>query len=208
MDGADYLRKLKVGEQAAGLAPTSQSLVVAAPPANEKPVVREKRASPRYACRGSARFRQLDSEVQSWGTFTDVSLHGCYVEVTATFPVGTRLSLSLELNGQRVSMMGEVRVSYPFLGIGIAFREMSEENRQRLAEMMRAVALAIRVAASERERSATDSKPGGNESRDTPDPRRALEALVEFFDQRSLLSREEFYRLLRDSQLHPQTTPR
>ena len=56
--------------------------------------------------------------MRTWGTFTDLSIRGCYIEMTATFPVGARVDLSLELNGIRAETQGEVRVSYPFLGMG------------------------------------------------------------------------------------------
>ena len=62
---------------------------------------------------------------RSWGTLTDLSISGCYIELKATFPVGAILDLDLELNGVRAQVKGEVRVSYPFLGMGVAFREMT-----------------------------------------------------------------------------------
>jgi hypothetical protein len=59
--------------------------------------------------------------------------------MTATFPVGTVVYLGLELKGIRAQVKGEVRVLYPFLGMGIAFREVSEENRARVREMVASV---------------------------------------------------------------------
>jgi hypothetical protein len=69
------------------------------------------------------------SDVHTWGTVTDISQNGCYVELMATFPVGAIVDLQLELNEIRAHVKGEVRVSYPCLGMGIAFREISDENR-------------------------------------------------------------------------------
>jgi PilZ domain len=198
-DGAEYLRKLKqsdVGQSTPAVPPAHEltlPISVAQPPSGP-----ERRKSPRYACHGSAKFSQKGSEVHSWGSFTDISLHGCYIEVTATFPLGSRLWISLELGGLRAEMEGEVRVSYPFLGMGIAFREISEENRRRLGEMVRSLAYGIppRPASSEKEQ--PDVRP---KAQKTPsDARRALEALVDFFETRQLLTREEFYRVLRDNQ--------
>lgn len=105
--GADYLRRLKQ-DQAGGLA-TSAEPVIALPlaPAVEP----ERRRSPRYKCEGSAEFRVGGTNVRTWGTFTDLSLNGCYVEMTATFPVGAMVDLGLELNGLRAEVRGEVRVS-------------------------------------------------------------------------------------------------
>ena len=44
--------------------------------------------------------------------------------------------MKLEANGVRVETKGNVRVSYPYLGMGIAFAEMSEENRGPLRELL------------------------------------------------------------------------
>jgi len=57
----------------------------------------------------------------------------------ATFPVGAIVDLQLELNGMRAHVKGEVRLSYPRLGIGIALREVSDETGVRLLQMLRAV---------------------------------------------------------------------
>src|SRR5579863_8839946 len=56
----------------------------------------EKRRSPRYRCQGSAQIRESESGVSTWAAFTDISLHGCYVEAAGTYPMGSMLSLSIE----------------------------------------------------------------------------------------------------------------
>lgn len=89
----------------------------------------ERRRNPRYKCEGSATFGVPGSTVRTWGTFTDLSVSGCYVELKATFPLGAIIDLELELNGVRTQVSGEVRISYPFLGMGGAFRDMTKENR-------------------------------------------------------------------------------
>src|SRR5437899_2797159 len=53
----------------------------------------EKRRSERYKCEGSVEIQEDGCDVRTWATFTDVSLHGCYVETHATYPVGTPLHL-------------------------------------------------------------------------------------------------------------------
>jgi hypothetical protein len=55
------------------------------------------------------------------------------------------VDLSLELNGLRAETQGEVRVSYPFLGMGIAFRETTEENQARLQAMVRSLLSTARI---------------------------------------------------------------
>jgi hypothetical protein len=104
--GADYLRRLKRDQEQ-----QPQTYVEAAPaPAPAEPEKQERRRNPRYKCEGSATFRVRGGNMRSWGTFTDLSISGCYVELKATFPLGALLDLELELNGVRAQVKGEVRV--------------------------------------------------------------------------------------------------
>lgn len=192
--GADYLRRLK---QDQGTSLTQPPEVIAAEPEPSAPAV-ERRRTPRYKCAGSAEFRVGDSNVRTWGAFKDVSLNGCYVEMTATFPVGALVDLGLELNGLRVEVKGEVRVSYPFLGIGIVFREMTDENRARLQQMVRSLMPAVRLGVA-------GTSPGATAAAATnlpmvANPAAALRAVAEFFESRQLLTKEEFLQLLRKVQ--------
>ncbi len=78
-------------------------------------------------------MRELTCDVHTWATFTDISLHGCYVEAQATYPVGIVLQMKLAANGVKVEVTGNVRVSYPYLGMGIAFVNMTNEMRHACA---------------------------------------------------------------------------
>ena len=60
---------------------------------------RKSGAVPVTKCEGSAEVREDGCDVRTWATFTDVSVHGCYVEAQATYPAGTILHLKLEVKG-------------------------------------------------------------------------------------------------------------
>jgi PilZ domain len=159
----------------------------------------DKRRSPRYRCQGSAHIREIASGVALWTTFTDISLHGCYVEATTTYPVGMMLGLKLEANGYRVEASGEVRVSYPNLGMGISFGQMSEEDREHLRELVRSISrpsviLGSRVVARPSSTTQADTLPG------MANPAATLKAILNFFEDRHMMGREEFLRILRKSQ--------
>ena len=204
--GADYLRRLKQTEERPELVQGALNVplreevpVVAQPWRSEASSTQERRRSPRYKCEGSAQFRTEGSDVKTWGSFTDLSLNGCYVEMTATFPVGGMVDLLLELNGIRVNVRGEVRVSYPCLGMGIAFREMSAEDRARLLAMVQSVsAAAIPVRKSLEEQAATASSSVGLPV--ITNASAAVQALAQYFEGHIALSKEEFVRILRKSQ--------
>ena len=159
----------------------------------------EKRRSPRYKCEASVEICPDSSESRTWATCTDVSMHGCYVEATATHPVGTNLHVKLQANNFQVQSKGCVRVNYPCLGMGIAFIEMSQENRSRLRELLRAISRPSVILGT-----LAPSVPAGSPSASTSlpsDPGAALRALAEFFESRQLLMRDEFLRILRKSQV-------
>lgn len=84
-------------------------------------------------------MRQDGSDLRTWATFTDINLNGCYVGAAASYPVGTRLQVKLEAKGVKVEAQGIVRISYPHLGMGIAFTEIFADDRSRLLELLRSV---------------------------------------------------------------------
>ena len=159
----------------------------------------EKRRSPRFKCEGSAEMCEAGHDVRTWATFSDVSLHGCYVEAQATYPAGTILHMKLEANGVRLETQGNVRVSYPYLGMGIAFVEMSDENQSRLRELLATITRPTVIMGP----GIASSLPAGGPLTALPaitNPQTALDALAEFFASRQMLMREDFLRILRQSQ--------
>jgi hypothetical protein len=159
----------------------------------------EKRRSPRFKCEGSAELREDGCDVRTWATFSDISLHGCYVEAQATYPTGTLLQMKLEANGVRVETAGNVRVSYPYLGMGIAFAEMSEENVSRLRGLLATISRSTVIVGPGLASSLPASGPLA-EIAPVANPTAALQALTEFFESRQMLMRDDFLRIVRQSQ--------
>ena len=208
-EGVAYLRSLKQSAQTAVsaaaapakeiLPPVSDAGNLPASPAGDSFKGAEKRRSPRYKCEGSAEVREDGCDVRTWATFTDVSVHGCYVEAQATYPAGTILHLKLEVNGIRVETKGTVRVNYPYLGMGIAFTEVSEETTTQLRRLVGTLAHPCVVMGP----GIASSLPAARPLEGIPlitDPAAALQALVEFFETRQMLMREDFLRLVKKSQ--------
>jgi hypothetical protein len=209
-EGVAYLRALKqtsspYSSSAAAPASTARTAEKASalgPPAADSSGQfkgSEKRRSPRYHCEGSVQIREEGCDVHTWASFTDISLNGCYVEAQATYPVGAILHLKLDANGERVETKGSVRVSYPYLGMGIAFLEMSDENRLRLRALLATVArpflaMGPGIASSLPAIAPLEALPP------IADPVAALKALTKFFESRQMLMREDFVRVVRKSQ--------
>jgi hypothetical protein len=127
-------------------------------------------------------------------------VHGCYIEMTATFPVGAIVDLALTLNNLQARVTGEVRVSYPFLGIGVAFRDVSPETQRALVAMTQSLCTPLLV---QKPPAAFSNVPLSNVP--TPvivSPMTALQALVDFFEAHTTLTRDEFLQLIRASRTH------
>jgi hypothetical protein len=140
--GTSYLRQLRM-RTAEALGVPLQTTATTLP----APLMRERRATPRYEYTGSVEVRPEDSGVRLWGALKDISLNGCYVEMTTTFPVNTKMYIALEAGGIRVVGEAMVRASYPSLGMGMSFTVLAPTQRLRLKEIL---AVAAEKRASER----------------------------------------------------------
>ena len=158
-----------------------------------------KRRGPRYKCEGSVEIREEGCDVRTWATFTDISLNGCYVEAQATYPVGTILNIKLDANGIRVETRGNVRVNYPYLGMGIAFVAMTDENVQHLRQMLGIISQGPSIPGP---RIPSNLSPGSSLGAmpEIIDPAAAIREVIDFFESRQILMQEDFLRLLRKSQ--------
>jgi hypothetical protein len=146
-------------------------------------------------------FRTEGNDIRTWATLTDISRTGCYVEMQATSPPDTAVDMVIEVMGIQLRVKGTVRVTYPFLGMGIAFTDISAEDRARLEEVL------LRLAGSSGPLLAPAPAPKPAEPAAFPsqiltisDPGAALNALVQYFQSNGLLSRDEFLELIRKSQ--------
>ena len=192
--GANYLRQLKGGleQRPAGepSAPEAGKLAAAMATLGLK----ERRQSPRLRCSGSVEFRVEGDETQTWGTLTDISLHGCYVEMTNTYPVDTRVELVMKSCGLRIQAAGNVRASYPGLGMGICLTRIDPLQKLQLIQLLSKLtghtSIAIPEPAIEVRQQEEKNLKNVIES---ADPRPVLDEIAEFFRKNHLLSRDEFH---------------
>jgi hypothetical protein len=214
-EGIAYLMALKRSGAPAGAEAPAPELnpggqvtwggIVGSPSPQTQSPGTEKRRSPRYKCEGKTELREEGCEVRTWAAFTDISMHGCYVEAQATYPAGTVLDMKLEANGFKVEAKGNVRVVYPYLGMGIAFVDMSDEARTHLRELIGSISQSSVIIGPGIASTLSATSPLGAVPQ-ISDPEAAIRMLVEFFENRQMLTREDFLRVLRTSQ-SSKTTP-
>jgi PilZ domain len=205
-EGADYLSSLKrSGSPQAASAATAHApeplpggtQVDEVPPSSKASAASaEKRKSPRYRCKGSARLQERGSAVATWATFADISMFGCYVEAASPLRVGTVLGLKLEINGFRVEATGEVRAAYPNLGMGISFIKISEKDREQLRALVASISRqSATLSAQGATRPLTILQSDALSA--AANPSAALQAMRSFFENRHVMGRDEFLRILR-----------
>ena len=146
----------------------------------------ERRCAPRYRCAGDVELINPGSGITLPGSLSDISVGGCYVEMMTPVPSGKEVELRLATKGVTLKARGVVRASHPAIGMGIQFTEMSDEDRQRLDQLI--VQLAGEVPAEK--------------ATSTPLPMHALdnklvlETLVQLLQSKGVLTREEFLQAL------------
>ncbi len=67
---------------------------------------------------------------------TDLSLGGCYLEISSPFPVSTRVTLSMRAAGVELRSEGVVRVMHPEKGMGVEFTQTTTEHRALLEKFL------------------------------------------------------------------------
>jgi hypothetical protein len=108
-------------------------------PAATAPLPGEKRWHSRLECAGSAAVQSRGSQFPVKGLIKDVSQGGIYVEVTTPLAVKSKVSLTMSIEGIAFEATGVVRTSYPMVGMGISFQEISQENVQKLNQVLEKV---------------------------------------------------------------------
>jgi hypothetical protein len=202
-EGAAYLSRLKQSGSTQGAAtataPALKTHSSKVPPETATNAVNtrpEKRSSPRYKCKGSARMIGTGGIVSTWATLADISVHGCYIETPSPNHVGDFVGLKLEANGFQIQATGEVRTAYPGVGMGVFFTRMSEPDRARLRELVKSISQPSVILGAAR----TPAAPSPDALRAASNPDAVLQALLNFFKDRHVMGREEFLSILRKNQ--------
>ena len=60
---------------------------------------------------------------------TDLSLGGCYLEISSPFPAASRVSLSMRAGTAEIRAQGVVRIMHPDKGMGVEFTQATPEHR-------------------------------------------------------------------------------
>ncbi len=134
---------------------------------------------------------------------TDLSLGGCYLEISSPFPVGSRLTLSMRAAGAELRVQGVVRIMHQDRGMGVEFTQNTTEHRaavERFLSVLTTNRTLLPELFVQPEGLETDTRRPGPTSADTEDP------LLQLF-YGELLSVEAFHDALRKQRAILPTVP-
>jgi hypothetical protein len=95
-----------------------------------------RRRMPRYAVRGGGEIRQPGMKTVVWGSMTDISRTGCYLETLTTLPRNAKCELMLNVEGTEIRAGAEVRVSHPSMGMGLQFNDVDPTEQKKLDDLL------------------------------------------------------------------------
>lgn len=93
------------------------------------------RRTPRFPFSAPAEIATSGPTVET--QVTELSAYGCYLESTAPFPSGTRVTIRISAGGQCFEAKASVLYSQPNLGMGIVFRDVKPQSQAILHEWLR-----------------------------------------------------------------------
>jgi hypothetical protein len=100
---------------------------------------RDGRAHPRLKCTCSVEVYTGNQDAPIRARTTDLSLGGCYIEMTLPLAKGTPVKVGLWIKEMKAWLNGKVVTSTPGFGIGVKFTEISDTDRQLLGDFLRSM---------------------------------------------------------------------
>jgi hypothetical protein len=71
-----------------------------------------------------------------WGHLGDISLGGFYVSTFGPWALNTEVRFKIEVEGKEICGTGVIATSHPGVGMAVVIKEISEECRQTLDEVV------------------------------------------------------------------------
>jgi PilZ domain len=84
----------------------------------------ERRQTPRYPFSALAEIVDEEENARTSTRVSDLSLHGCYVEMSNPFPAGTNVMIEISTETESLETHATVAHIEPKRGMGLTFGEM------------------------------------------------------------------------------------
>ena len=89
---------------------------------------RERRRSPRYSFIASAELVEEASDVRLATRVSELSLHGCYLDMMNPFPVDTLVIVKISASDNFFQAHSKIIYSQPNMGAGVKFLEIEPQH--------------------------------------------------------------------------------
>lgn len=91
-----------------------------------------RRRSLRHRFGGAAEISDIKSKKRVLALTTDLSAFGCFIQTETPLPRGTEVAIRITHKGNAFVGFGRVVHAQPTLGMGIAFRSVTQEDQMTL----------------------------------------------------------------------------
>lgn len=102
----------------------------------------ERRRTPRYPFIATAEIIPSPTTTGVSARVTELSLHGCYIELPNPLPQGSELTVKIYAEGKFFEASGVVVYSQPALGFGVSFENVRPQFLSVLKQWLLAAAVA------------------------------------------------------------------
>ncbi len=152
----------------------------------------ERRASARYPLSSAVEVVELSSGARLSGRISDLGVAGCYIDMLNPFPEGTRLRLRFMYRTTPFETQGSVQMCDPAMGMGVAFVDLTPDQRSLLAE-------GLAELGEKHQAESTPVHQAGAVERPDGDHAGALVRLIKMLVRKGVLTEKESSELLRES---------
>jgi PilZ domain-containing protein len=104
----------------------------------------DRRQHPRLRCSTSVELHPEEGSL-IWGKAADLSIGGCFVEMSITLKKDQKLKIGLWIDQVKVWVNGIVTSSTPGFGIGVKFIDMAEKDSERLQQHLKTLSNTIQT---------------------------------------------------------------
>ena len=84
----------------------------------------ERRRGPRYPFYASAQITEVQSQTAMAARTSELSRHGCYMDMLNPLPLGTAVKIQITYQEQTIDANGHVIYSQANMGMGVSFDEI------------------------------------------------------------------------------------
>ena len=81
----------------------------------------ERRRGPRYPFYASAKITDVESQISMTARTSELSRHGCYMDMLNPLPLGTAVKTEITYHEQIIEAQGRVIYSQANMGMGVSF---------------------------------------------------------------------------------------